>query len=147
MSEEKKNFELFKGKTLSNLFEDIYKNSENTGTQVSSLVNQLKTFVSSLDSAVVIVPLIREYLDVKVKSDEQLVKLCDTIQRLLRSERVEDAGLISEEEKTQLLAELPDYDARRKSEDAKLKNLDDQVSAIKVELEKTIKTTKGKNGA
>ena len=113
--EDKKDYELFPGKTLSNLFEDIYKNSENTGDQVGGLVDQLKKFVKNLDSAVVIVPLIREYLDVKVKSDEHLVKLSDTIQRLLRTDKSTGETQIglTEEERKQLLEDVPTYEEIR----------------------------------
>lgn len=142
MSDDKKNFELFDGKTLSNLFEDIYKNSENTGTQVGGLVNQLKTFVTSLDTAVVIVPLIREYLDVKVKSDEQLVKLSDTIQRLLRNEKTQETSGISEEEKKQLLEDVPTYEERRIQEQQRIEKLNNEVSKITTELEQKAEKAK-----
>jgi len=135
--EDKKDYEIFPGKTLSNLFEDIYKNSENTGGQVGGLVDQLKKFVKNLDSAVVIVPLIREYLDVKVKSDEHLVKLSDTIQRLLKSDKTTgETGLgLTEEERKQLLEDVPTYEQIREKEQKRVDNLGKQVDKIKKELE------------
>jgi len=138
--DDKKTYEIFPGKTLSNLFNDIYNNSEKTGNQVGNLVDQLKTFVKSLDSAVVIVPLIREYLDVKVKSDELLVKLADTIQRLLRNDRVPVGGgfILSENEKKQLLEEVPTYEEIREKERRRLQKLGEQVELVKDELEQMV---------
>lgn len=137
MSNDKKDYELFPGKTLSNVFKDIYENSKNTGTQVGNLITDLKKFVNTLDTAVVIVPLIKEYLDVKVKSDEHLVKLSDTIQRMLRAEKTgdNDGLLISEEEKLQILEEVPSYEQIRAKEQNRLDKLGKEVDTIKREFE------------
>jgi len=147
--ENKKDFEIFPGKTLSNLFEDIYKNSENTGDQVGGLVDQLKTFVKNLDSAVVIVPLIREYLDVKVKSDEHLVKLSDTIQRLLKSDKAtgeSEIGL-TEEERKKLLEDVPTYEEIRAKDQERIDNLGKQVDKIKEEFEEETKEETKEDGS
>jgi len=130
--DDKKTYELFKGKTLSNLFEDIYTNSKTTESQVDTLIEQLKKFVKNLDHALVVVPLIREYLDVKVKNAEHLVKLSDTIQRMLRNEKSsgEDGLIISEEEKKQILDEVPTYEQVRIKEQKRIKTLTDQVDKI-----------------
>jgi hypothetical protein len=54
-----------------------------------------------------IVPLIKEYLEISVKNDEQLIKMATIIQRALNSTSSDDGGFgISDEEKTQLLAEI-----------------------------------------
>ena len=54
-------------------------------------------------------PLIKEYLDVGVKNDEQLVKIATIVQRLVSSQArtgSADHEMISEDEKKQLLSEL-----------------------------------------
>ena len=54
-------------------------------------------------------PLIKEYLDVSVKNDEQLVKIATIVQRLVSSQARTggtDHEMISEDEKKQLLSEL-----------------------------------------
>jgi hypothetical protein len=54
-----------------------------------------------------IVPLIKEYLEISVKNDEQLIKMATIIQRALNSTSTDDGGFgISDEEKAQLLAEI-----------------------------------------
>ena len=130
--DDKKTYELFEGKTLSNLFEDIYTNSKATESQVDTLIDQLRKFVTNLDHALAVVPLIREYLDVKVKNAEHLVKLSDTIQRMLRTEKSsgEDGLIISEEEKKQLLDEVPTYEQIRIKEQHRIKTLNDQVGKV-----------------
>ena len=53
-----------------------------------------------------IVPLIKEYLEIGVKNDEQLIKMSTIVQRALNSSSGEESLGITEEEKQQLLEEL-----------------------------------------
>ena len=73
---------IFKGKTLSNLFEEIYSNSVNTKSQVKALIADLKPLIENIGDATLVVPLIKEYMEIGVKNDEHLIKLATVIQRL-----------------------------------------------------------------
>jgi uncharacterized protein YaeQ len=68
----------------------------------------LKPLVQEISDATLIVPLIKEYLEIDVKNDEQLVKIATIIQRTMNnSVSANDGGFgISEEEKAQLMAEI-----------------------------------------
>ena len=103
--------ELFKGKTFSELMKDVYDNSKKKERQINLLIAELKPLIKNVGDATLIVPLIKEYLEVGVKNDEHLVKLAAIVQRLVSSNtkaQSETGGgyLLSEEEKQQLLAEL-----------------------------------------
>lgn len=74
--------EIFKGKTLSDLFGEIYDNSKETKTQVKGLIGELKPLIESVGDATLLVPLIKEYMEIGVKNDEHLIKLAQVIQRL-----------------------------------------------------------------
>ena len=74
--------EIFKGKTLSNLFEEIYNNSKETKTQVKGLIGELKPLIENIGDATLLVPMIKEYMEIGVKSDEHLIKLATVIQRI-----------------------------------------------------------------
>lgn len=74
--------EIFKGKKLSDLFEEIYNNSRETKTQVKGLIGELKPLIENIGDATLLVPMIKEYMDIGVKNDEQLLKLATIIQRL-----------------------------------------------------------------
>jgi len=52
------------------------------------------------------VPLIKEYMDIGVRNDEQLIKMSTIIQRALNNSTSDDSSGITEEEKTQLMEEL-----------------------------------------
>jgi hypothetical protein len=103
--------ELFKGKTFSELMKDVYDNSKKKERQINLLIAELKPLIKNVGDATLIVPLIKEYLEVGVKNDEHLVKLAAIVQRLVSSNtkaQSETCGgyMLSEEEKRQLLDEL-----------------------------------------
>lgn len=74
--------EIFKGKTLSDLFGEIYDNSKETKSQVKSLIQELKPLIENIGDATLIVPMIKEYMEIGVKNDEHLIKLATVIQRI-----------------------------------------------------------------
>lgn len=103
--------ELFKGKTFSELMKDVYDNSKKKERQINLLIAELKPLIKNVGDATLIVPLIKEYLEVGVKNDEHLVKLAAVVQRLISSnaraqESTGSPYMLSEDEKQQLLAEL-----------------------------------------
>lgn len=103
------NFEIYKGKNFSNLCKDIVKNSENKKDQIDLLISELRSLIKTVNDAVIVVPLIRDYYDVGVKNDEQLVKLAAVIQRLVAKGESSGDGnnmLLSDEERKQLMDEV-----------------------------------------
>jgi len=74
--------EIFKGKTLSDLFGEIYDNSKETKQRVNSLIGELKPLIENIGDATLIVPMIKEYMEIGVKNDDALVKLATIIQRM-----------------------------------------------------------------
>jgi hypothetical protein len=98
---------VFGKKTFSSILEEIYDNQKKKDKQISALINELKPLISDIGDATLIVPLIKEYLEISVKNDEQLIKMATIIQRALNSTSTDDGGFgISDEEKAQLLAEI-----------------------------------------
>ena len=99
-------YEIFEGKTLSSLFKDIYKNSEYNRKQLDVLTKEIVGFIKDGDTAVQIVPMIKEYLEINVKNDEMLVKMAGIVQKIIASEQKigsENEFGLSETEKEQLL--------------------------------------------
>ena len=118
-------YEIFEGKSLSSLFEDIYKNTEYNRKQLDILTKELVTFIKDGDTAVQLVPMIKEYLEINVKNDDQLVKMAGIVQRLISSEQkasAEDEFGLSEEEKNQLLGSLEDSISEIQIESDKIHN-------------------------
>ena len=118
-------YEIFEGKSLSSLFKDIYDNTEYNKKQLDILTKELVTFIKDGDTAVQLVPMIKEYLEINVKNDDQLVKMAGIVQRLISSEQkasAEDEFGLSEEEKNQLLGSLEDSISEIQIESDKIHN-------------------------
>ena len=115
-------YELFEGKSLSSLFQDIYDNSKHNKTQLELLVKELTSFIKDGDMAIQLIPMIKEYLDINVKNDEQLVKLATVVQRLIAAENKggsESEFGLSDKEKEQLLTSIDEVvvDIQKKSDE------------------------------
>lgn len=102
-------FEVFEGKTLSDVFKDIYDNSVTNKKQLEVLMKEVVGFIKDGDTAVQIIPMLKEYLEINVKNDEQLVKLATIVQRLATAAKQfdsdEEFGL-SDKEKEQLMTSI-----------------------------------------
>ncbi len=94
---------LFDDKSFSDLLKEIHGNQNKKKKQLASLIAELKPLVTSLGDATVIVPLIKEYLEISVKNDDQLIKMAAIVQRLSTGNASSgDGGLLTEEEMAQL---------------------------------------------
>ena len=100
--------DIFGDKKLKDLFQEIYNNQKKKEKQISSLIEELKPLIDDIGDATLVVPLIKEYLEIGVKNDEQLIKMATIIQRCLNNDSANSEGnfLISDEEKAQLLGEI-----------------------------------------
>ena len=125
------NYELFEGKTLSSLFKDIYENSIHNKKQLEVLVKEVAGFIKDGDMAIQLIPMIKEYLDINVKNDEQLVKLATVVQRLIAAENKGGAEAefgLSDKEKEQLLTSIDEVvvDIQKKSD-----KISDDIQSVK----------------
>ena len=104
-------YEIFEGKSLSDLFKDIYENTTRNKTQLEVLMKEVTGFIKDGDTAVQIIPMLKEYLEINVKNDDQLVKVAAIVQRIIASEskgNSEDEFWLSDAEKEQLLGAIED---------------------------------------
>ena len=97
---------VFGKKKFSDILGEIYDNQKKKENQISGLISELKPLVKDIGDATLIVPLIKDYLEIGVKNDEQLIKMATIVQRALNNASGEEALGISEEEKQQLIEEL-----------------------------------------
>lgn len=98
---------VFGNKKFSDILQEIYDNQKKKETQISALIGELKPLINDIGDATLIVPLIKEYMELGLKNDEHLIKMSTILQRALSSGKGEDEGYgITEEEKQQLLNEV-----------------------------------------
>ena len=107
---------IFGKKTFSELLKEIYDNSKTKEKQIAALIAELKPLVQEIGDATLIVPLIKEYLEIGVKNDEQLIKMATIVQRILQNNgnKAPDDFSISEDEKAQLLSEIDKLNTDKK---------------------------------
>jgi hypothetical protein len=143
-----KNDELFKGTTFADLMSDVYHNSKKKDRQMNQLIASLQPLIKNASDATVVIPLIKDILDVSIKNDDHLVKLTAIVQRYISTKQTISGadGLLSDEEKMQLLkvaeqtlsSELSD-ELDNIEQDEKI--FHDRIAATKAKIE-----TKDMNG-
>ena len=95
---------IFEGKTLADMFQDVYKNTNTKREQINQFVANMVKLIRTPEDAAVLGPVIQSFLEVNVKNDEHIVRLVQIAQRLVAmSTKSDDVGLLSEAEKEQLL--------------------------------------------
>lgn len=101
----KNDFELFKGKTMSALFQDIYTNQNQKKRKISDLINDVKDLIKTPGDIGNVGMLLRDLLDTSVRNDEHLLKLAQVAQKIMSADNktVGDEGFLSAAEKEQLL--------------------------------------------
>ena len=116
------NVTLFGKKTFADLLKEIHTNSSNKEKEIRNLIDNLKPFINSAGDAVIIVPLIKDYLDVSVKNDDLLIKMAGIVQRAMNSNQGSDELLLSDSDKEMLFQSMNELDAQIKEELPKIEN-------------------------
>ena len=95
---------LFDDKSFGDLLKEIHSNQKKKAKQLASLIAELRPLVQSLGDATVVVPLIKEYMEISVKNDDQLIKMAAIVQRLSTGAASNgDGGLLTDDEMNQLM--------------------------------------------
>jgi hypothetical protein len=124
-------FELFKGKTLSNVFEDIYYNQRNKKQKISEYIDDLMKMITHKNDAAVLAPIVKDLIDTSVKNDEQLVKLATIAQRIISAETktLGQEGFLTEAERKQLLTDLKE--TKKEVDNIDVDDVSDYVESFK----------------
>jgi altronate dehydratase len=104
------NKEIFKGKTIAKLMEEAYRDKNEKSNQLRAMINQLKDLITDGGDAVMMVPLIKEYMDLLIKNDDVIIKMLGIIQKIeaASARAVEENGGIMSDRDRQLLFESLD---------------------------------------
>ena len=97
---------IFGKKKFSDILSEIYDNQKKKEKQISGLISELKPLISDIGDATLIVPLIKDYMEIGVRNDEQLIKMATIVQRVINNSSGENSLGITEDEKNQLMEEL-----------------------------------------
>jgi uncharacterized protein YqcC (DUF446 family) len=105
------NKEIFKGKTIAKLMEEAYKDKQEKSNQLRAMINQLKDLINDGGDAVMMVPLIKEYMDLLIKNDDTIPKILTIIQKfeVMAAKAVaENGGIMSDRDRQLLFESLDD---------------------------------------
>jgi hypothetical protein len=73
---------LFGNTSLSDIFKQIHRNNKDTDKQISELIDTLKPLASAnAGSAVMLMPTVKDLIDVNVRNNDQLIKMAGIVQR------------------------------------------------------------------
>ena len=100
---------VFGSKKFSDILEEIYNKQKKKEEQISTLISELKPLIQDIGDATLVVPLLKEYLEISVKNDEQLIKMANIVQKAVQNDVDDDSFGMTEEEKQQLLNEVKKF--------------------------------------
>jgi len=106
-----KDFNIFDDKNFSDLSREIYENNKLKKTQIDLLIQEVHGYIQGIEDIAIVGPVLKELFDVAVKNDDNLLKLATVIQRIMSKHQTiddSDIGLLSDEEKEELMASLED---------------------------------------
>jgi hypothetical protein len=127
-------FELFPGKNLSGLFEDIYNNQINKKKHISEIIDELRKGIRHAGDMAVLGPVIKDLIDTSVRNDDQLVKLATIAQRIMLANNKSDgdSGFLTDAEREQLLADIEQV----QDEVQRMDNIENEVEELKQKISK-----------
>ena len=97
---------LFGETSLSDIFKQAHKRTKDTDKQINELIDALKPLASSnAGSAVMLMPTVKDLIDVNVKNNEQLIKMAAIAQRAATVNAASGTDLIDMDEINALLEE------------------------------------------
>ncbi len=97
---------LFGETSLSDIFKQAHKRTKDTDKQINELIDALKPLASSnAGSAVMLMPTVKDLIDVNVKNNEQLIKMAAIAQRAATVNASSGQDLIDMDEINALLEE------------------------------------------
>jgi hypothetical protein len=110
--------ELFGNKKFSDLLKDIYDNQKKKDRQINLLIADLKPMLNNISDAAILVPAIKDFIEVSVKNDEHLVKLAAVVQRAMVNKNEESSSFLTDEEKESLLQSIQEIQQEQEEKDA-----------------------------
>jgi hypothetical protein len=116
---------LFGKKTFADLLKEIHTNQKDKEVQLRSLIEGLKPLITSPGEATIMVPLIKEYMELAIKNDDALIKMAGIVQRAMNTKMAEGDDILSDEDKELLFSSLKDLDTKVEQVEVKEPKLED----------------------
>lgn len=108
---------VFGKKTVSDILKEVYDNSKRKDLQINALIGELKPLVDNVGDATLVVPMIKEYLEVGVKNDEHLIKMLAIVQRMEGGGKGSESDFFNPEELAKLMEQSQELGKELDNED------------------------------
>jgi len=120
---------VFDDKQLTDLLREIHTNTVDKKDTLISMIGDLRKYMTGAETAIMFAPIIKEYLDVLVRSDDHLIKIATIVQRIISAESYQKNGgdldeILSDDEKAKLI------DTAKKEQADAIAELDDALNKI-----------------
>ena len=103
---------IFKDKSIADIMSEIYKDKQDKSKQLKGLISMLKDLIQDGGDAIMMVPQIKELMDLDIKNNDTLLRLTAIIQKIeaanMRAASEGGGEVMSEQEKQMLLESLED---------------------------------------
>ena len=101
-------YEIYKGKGLSDLFKKIDDNQARNKIQIESLIQEMMVYIKDPQSEQTLFPMISDFMESNIRNDELLVKLGAVVQRVMQTENKSMDGEygLSDTDKEQILGKI-----------------------------------------
>ena len=97
---------IFGNTSLADLFKQIHRNNKDVDKQINELIDTLKPIATSnAGSAVMLMPTVKDLIDVNVKNNDQLIRMAGIAQRAASMNATQDTGFIDMDEINALIEE------------------------------------------
>jgi c-di-GMP-related signal transduction protein len=101
---------IFKNKSIADIMSEVYEDKQTKQKQLKGLISMLKDLIQDGGDAIMMIPQIKELMDLDIKNNDTLLRLMAIIQKIeaanLRVMSESNGGLMTDEEKQLLLESL-----------------------------------------
>lgn len=106
---------VFGKKKFSDILKEIYDRSITKEKQLVDMVEQLRELIQNTGDAVMMVPLIANYMDLGLKNDDALIKMAAIVQKAINKGKETGDYLLPDNEKEELLKLAQESIAEKKA--------------------------------
>ena len=128
-----KNPEVFEGKTFQDILKEIHTQSVKKRDSIEKLMETIANMVKTPNEAAILIPSIRDLIDIGIKNDEHLVKIATIVQRLMTADGASNVGaqgewVLSQADRDKLLKEAKEFTA---DPDEDIEEVSNKIESIK----------------
>ena len=106
---------VFGKKKFSDILKEIYDRSTTKEKQLTDMIEQLRELIQNTGDAVMMVPLIANYMDLNLKNDDALIKMAAIVQKAITRGKETGDFLLPDNEKEELLRLAQESVAEKKA--------------------------------